>query len=165
MEHPLAMPFDDIDGHLDIQFPDRKIVQKKEGLGAADHDVVDAHGDQIDADAVVLVAKIGNFQLGADPVGGRNKHRVREPVITNGEQAAEAAYIGEHPAAESFRDQRFDGRDEGVAFIDINSRFGITGECCFCGLSPLFSSLCIGIQSVRQKTCSKRRITGVSEDV
>src|SRR5690606_39013182 len=46
------------------------VVGEEERLGAADDEVVDEHADQVEADGVVLVHRLGDGDLGADAVGG-----------------------------------------------------------------------------------------------
>ena len=50
-----------------------QVVEKKEGLGPAGDHVVDAHGHQVDADAVVAAMGLGQFELGAHPIGARHQ--------------------------------------------------------------------------------------------
>ena len=53
------------------------VVGHEQRLGADDHQVVDHHRDQVDADRVVPVDGLGDHELGADPVGGAGKNRLR----------------------------------------------------------------------------------------
>ena len=68
---------------------DRDVVLQEKWLRAADDKVVDAHGDQVDADGVVLVHRLSDGQLGADAVGSGREQRLL--VLAQGEQAGEAA--------------------------------------------------------------------------
>ena len=52
------------------------VIEEKEGFGARADDVVDAHGDQVDADRVVDARRLGDFEFRADAVGSRNENRV-----------------------------------------------------------------------------------------
>jgi hypothetical protein len=56
----LHAPLDDAgdDAHTDVhrEFSGGKVVEKKQRLGALDHDVVDAHRDQVDADGIVAAS-------------------------------------------------------------------------------------------------------------
>ena len=59
------------------------------------HDeIVDAHGDEIDADRIVKAALDGELDLGADAVIRRNEDRIDEAGGLEIEQAAEAADFG-----------------------------------------------------------------------
>ena len=51
------------------------VVEEEERLGAHADQVVDAHGDQVDADRVVATGRPGHHQLRADPVGRGHQHR------------------------------------------------------------------------------------------
>ena len=64
-----------------------------DGLCAAADDVVDAHGDAVDADRIVLIEKLGDAELGADAVRARNEHGLLHPRHVEREEAAEAADI------------------------------------------------------------------------
>ena len=75
------------------------VVQKEQRLGALDHQIVDAHGDQVDADGVMQAAGDGDLQLGAHAVGGGHQDRVRIPGGAQVEQRAETAEAGGHARA------------------------------------------------------------------
>ena len=82
---------DDLARGVDVELAGGEIVEEEQRLGALHHQVVDAHGDEVDADAVVLAGLDGDLQLGADAVGGGDQQRV---VVAGGlqvEQGAEAA--------------------------------------------------------------------------
>ncbi len=63
-----------------VELADGDVVEEEQGLGALAHQVVDAHGDQVDADGVEPADGLGDQGLGADAVGGRHQHRLAEPV-------------------------------------------------------------------------------------
>ena len=68
-------PADDVGHALGHDLAAGDVVVHEQRLGAADHQVVDDHADQVEADGVVLVERLRDHQLGADPVGGRRQHR------------------------------------------------------------------------------------------
>jgi hypothetical protein len=53
----------------------RDVVGHEERLGAAHDEVVDDHPDEVEADGVVNVERLGDGDLGAHAVGGRGEHR------------------------------------------------------------------------------------------
>ena len=71
---------------------DRHVVEERDGLGAAAHDVVGAHRHEVDADGVEPPEGEGELGLGADAVGrgddqrlavaGRDRERAAEPAET-----------------------------------------------------------------------------------
>src|SRR5690606_13311106 len=61
-----------------IELAGGKIVEEQERLGALNNEIVDTHGNQIDAHRVVLARLNGNLELGADAVVGSNQNRVIE---------------------------------------------------------------------------------------
>ena len=72
------------------------IIEEEERLRAAAHDVVDTHGDAVDADRIVLVEQHGGDELCADAVRAGNEHRLLHAGKLRLEQAAEAADAGNH---------------------------------------------------------------------
>ena len=77
----------------------------------------------------MFVAQNGNLQLGADAVGGRDKHRVRILVIVNCKEAAEAADIRQHSPTKGRRNHRLDKRYKIIGLINIYTGFCVSG--CF----------------------------------
>jgi hypothetical protein len=63
-----ADTFDHGGGGVHVQFSGGIIIEKEEGFGAGDHQVVHTHCHQVDADAVVDTQIHGQSQLGADAV-------------------------------------------------------------------------------------------------
>jgi hypothetical protein len=53
---------------VDLQLAAREIVEEKQRLGALHHEVVDAHGNEIDADRGVAARVDGDLELCADAV-------------------------------------------------------------------------------------------------
>ena len=89
---------DALDELLDVvgvELADRDVVEEEQRLGALAHDVVDAHGHEVDADRVEAAGGLGDQRLGADAVGGRHEHRVGVAVLREREQAAEAADVAD----------------------------------------------------------------------
>src|SRR5699024_2976533 len=74
------------------------VVEEKQRLSAGDQDIVDAHGDQIDTDAVETAAVDGQAQFGADAIGTGNEYGASIALDWQLEQAAEPAQ-----AADDFR--------------------------------------------------------------
>ena len=77
--------------------PTGDVVQKEQGLSAAAHHVVDAHGHGVDADGVVLIQQHGDLQLGAHTVGAGDQHRLLHAGKVRGEQAPKPPDAGDHP--------------------------------------------------------------------
>ncbi len=81
-------------GGCHIELADREVVEEEQRLGALDEEIVDAHGDEIDADRGVPAGVDGDPELGADPVVGGDEDRIAEAGPLEVEEAAEAAEIG-----------------------------------------------------------------------
>src|SRR5581483_9648404 len=67
---------DDTAADLGVELANGKIVEKKQRLRALDGDVVDAVINQIFANGVMAAGREGNFELGADAIGGTDKNRI-----------------------------------------------------------------------------------------
>ena len=67
--HQLGQP---LRGHA----TDGHVVEQEEGLGADAHEVVDAHGHEVEAEGVEAPDGPGDEGLGADAVGAGHEHRV-----------------------------------------------------------------------------------------
>ncbi len=68
---------DDAAGTLDVELAGREIIEKEQRLCALHDEIVDAHGDEVDADRVVQPGVDGDLQLGADAVVGGDQDRDR----------------------------------------------------------------------------------------
>ena len=55
-----------------------EIVEEEQRLGALHHEVVDRHGDEVDADRVVQAGLDRDLDLGADAVGRGHQDRILE---------------------------------------------------------------------------------------
>ena len=86
------------------------------------HQIVDAHGDQIDAHGVVAPGGDGDLQLGADTVVGGDQQGIAKSRRLEIEKAAEAPKSGIGAAAGGRAGKRLDGLDQGIAGIDVDAR-------------------------------------------
>ncbi len=82
-------------GHVHRQLAGGVVVEEEQGLGALHGHVVHAHGDEVDADAVMAAGVDGQAQLGADAVGAGDQHRLAV-ALRQAHQRAEAADAGQH---------------------------------------------------------------------
>ena len=110
---------------LGVELSRREIVEEEQRLGALHDEVVDAHGDEVDADRVVLARFDGHLELGADAVIGGDQHRIGETGGLEVEQPAEAADLGVRAWPPGRAHQRLDLLDHGVAGIDVDACLGI----------------------------------------
>jgi hypothetical protein len=67
---------DDALGDSALELAGREIIEEEQRLGALDDEVVDAHRDQIDTDAVMAVEVDRELQLGADAIIGGDQQRI-----------------------------------------------------------------------------------------
>jgi len=96
------------------------VVQEKQGLGAAGHHIVDAHGDQIDADAVVTAVGLGQLQLGADAVGPGDQQGLFDP-FRNSAEPAKPAQAADHLRSAGGLNTRADALHKGAPSHHINA--------------------------------------------
>ena len=94
------------------------------------HEIVDRHGDEVDADGVVHAGFDRDLDLGADAVGGGDQHRILEARALEIEQSAEAADLGVGAGPRRRLHQRLDQLHHAVAGIDIDAGLRI-GEALF----------------------------------
>ena len=69
---------DDPRADLRIELATGEIVEEEQRLGALHDEIVDRHGDEIDADRVVAAGLDRDLELGADAVGRGHQHRIGE---------------------------------------------------------------------------------------
>ena len=110
---------------LRIELAAGEVVEEEQRLGALHHEVVDRHGDEIDADGAVVAGVDRDLDLGADAVGRGDQDRVAESGALEVEQPAEAADLGIGARARRRPHQRLDQVDHGVAGIDVDARLGV----------------------------------------
>ena len=122
--------FDDGRTHLGLELSTGEVVEKEQRLGALHDEIVDRHGDEIDADGLVPAGLDGDLDLGADAVGRRHQHRIGKSRPFEIEQAAESADLGVGAGACGRAYQRLDQLHHAVPGIDIDTGFGI-GEALF----------------------------------
>ncbi len=108
-----------------VELAGGEVVEEEQRLGTLHHEIVDAHGDEVDADGVVAVGVDGDLQLGANTVIGRHQDRIREAGGLEIEQAAEAADLTIRARAARRAHGRLDLLDHQVAGIDIDTCIAI----------------------------------------
>ena len=129
---PLRDPFDDLGADLRVEPAAGEIVEEEQWLRPLDHEVVDRHRDEVDADRGVPAGIGRDLRLGADAVRRRHQDRVLETGTAEVEGAAKAADFGIGAGAGGGAYQRFDELDHAVAGVDIDAglRVGETGAAC-----------------------------------
>ena len=136
------------DRGVHVELAGGEVVQEEQRLGALDQDVVDAHGDQVDADGVVAAQLLGQLELGADAVGAGDQHRLAV-LAGQVEQGAEPAQAAHHLRAEAAPHQRLDPLHDLVAGVDVHARVAVgqgsgrrslahVRACGSCGEGPRF---------------------------
>ncbi len=111
---------DDGLGYVDAQLACRVVVEKEEGLGPLDHDVVGAHRDQIDADRVVSACVDGEAQFRAHAVGPRHEYGSFIACWQLDECAKAADARKDFGSLRALYD-RFDALNELVAGVDVDT--------------------------------------------
>jgi len=105
------------------------VVGHEQGLGPADDEVVDDHADQVEADRVVDVHRLGDRDLGADAVGGGGQQRPLVPEQRGGvEQAGKATEPTDHLGPARLVDPDLHQLDRLVGRLDGDAGCGV-GSC------------------------------------
>ena len=110
---------DDPLGHIHVERTGGVVVEEQERLGAGDQHVIDAHGHQILADAIVPVVVDGELQLGADAVGAGDQDGLAVFLGEPG-QSGEAAEPGQLLRAARRLGGGSNASDQFVAGLDIH---------------------------------------------
>ena len=125
--------FDNLSQLVWRKLADCHVIEEEQWFCTADEDVVDAHGNGVDADGVVLVHVEGQLQLGADAVGAADEHRFFVLGLVEGEQAAEAAEPANHFWTLGLFDIRFNQFNGSIACINIDTGIFIGNHFLFHG--------------------------------
>jgi hypothetical protein len=67
---------DDCRALFRVELSGGEVIEKEQRLRALDHQVVDAHGDEIDADGIVDAGFDRHLELGPHAVIGGDQHRI-----------------------------------------------------------------------------------------
>ena len=136
------------------------VVLQEQRLGTAGHQIVGHHGDQIDADGVVHVHRLGDRGLGPDAVGGGREHRVAEAVDRHPEQRREPADATDHLGPVGLLRVRLHQVDGGLTGGDGHSGTCVGGsgtERVACGRH---AASCLMVWSARPRPRRPRRSPG-----
>ena len=125
------MPRDDVGDALGHDLAAGDVVGHEERLGADHDDVVDDHADEVLADGVVLVERLGDRDLGADAVGrGGEQRAVVGLEERHVEQPGEPADTAEHLGPWVRRDRRLHQLDGEVTRGGVDSGCGVACRPC-----------------------------------
>ena len=116
---------DDAGGLVKLQLAGGEIVQEEQRLGPLADQVVDAHGDEVDADRVHMAGVDGDAQLGAHPVGRGDKDRVGVARGLEVEKRAKTAEAAHGAGAVGGLGRRLDPVDKRVAGVDVHARIRV----------------------------------------
>ena len=116
---------DDLGDLLRNDLAHRNVVLEEQRLGAADHEVIDAHGDQVDADGVVLVHRLGDGELRAHAVRTSSENGLL--VLAQLEQTGKTAEAAHDLRAGGALGVRGEEGNGAVALFDAHAGSGIRG--------------------------------------
>ena len=140
---------DQLDHLFRYVFSNGDVIQEKEGLGPAADDVVDAHGNAVDAYGIVLAHELGDTLLGAHAVGARDQHRLFHAGEVGGKQPTEAPQPGDHAGDEGAPDMLLHQLYALIARLDVDPGGGIgRGMRFFHGSSLFFTCPTVGADLV-----------------
>ena len=110
---------DDTGADFGVERADGEVVEEVERARALDGDVVDTVVDEVFADGVVTARHLGDFEFGADAIGGRDQHRLF--VAFEGVHGAEAPDAGEHAGRKGGAGKLLDGAYGAVGFVNVDA--------------------------------------------
>ena len=126
----LADATHDLGHFLGFQFADRNVIKEEQRLGAGGQNVVRAHGDQIDADGIVLARKLRNLELGSHAVGSGHQKRIFHLLSCgNREQTAKTADIANNFLTIRRMNRLLDGVYRTSTFFNVNAGLRIRDLC------------------------------------
>jgi hypothetical protein len=117
----LGNALDDAGAGGDVELAGGVVVEEEQRLGTLDDDVVDAHGDEVDADGGVAAGFDGDPELGADAIVGGDEDGIGETGGFQIEQAAETADLAIGAGTARGAHGGLDGLDKGVARVYVDA--------------------------------------------
>ena len=108
-----------------LVFANGDVIQEKQRLGPAAHDIVDAHGHAVDAHGIMLIHQLGDALLGAYAVGARHQHGLGHTGKIGGKQPAKAADIADHTGNEGTLHVLFHQLDALVTGLNVHASGGV----------------------------------------
>ena len=103
----LGDALDDVGGDGHVQLAASEVVEEEQRFGALHQDVVDAHGDQVDADRVMAVQFERQAQFRAHAVGARDQDRFLV-LLADFKHGAKTAQAAHHAFAQGALGKRLD---------------------------------------------------------
>jgi len=122
----LGYASDDLFHGSNLETSGSEVIEKEQGLGALDEEIVSAHGDKVDSDCVVASGRASDQQLGANSVCGRDQKRVPITGSLGIEDRSKTTQIGCYTWPVGGVGKRFYGFDQGCAGIDIDAGVFVT---------------------------------------
>ena len=126
----LGDALDDLRGHFLVELAGGVVVEEEQRLGARHQHVVDAHADQVLAQALYAAAVDAQAQLGADAVGTRHQHRLLV-LLRQTDQRAETADTADHLRPLRGLDDLLDVVDQRVTGIDVDAGIPVAEAAAF----------------------------------
>jgi hypothetical protein len=126
LETTLGDPGNDVGSDRNVQLGARKVIQKVEGFGTLNDEIVDGHGDEIDPDARMDSAIESDPQLGPHSVRPTDQDGIPEPGGFEIERASEPSNLTIRTRSSSRLDDGFDGVYESVPVVDRDTSGGIS---------------------------------------
>ena len=123
---PSLIPWTILPRQLRIVAAHRHVVQEDQRLGARAEAVVDRHRDQVDAHGRVPAGGEGQLELGADPVGRGDQHRVaigarkQADLVVEPEKTGEPVLPVDHARRVRAPQERPDPRNRLLVGLEIH---------------------------------------------
>ena len=101
-------------------FPQGEVVEEEQGFGTLNDQVVDAHGNQIDANCLMLSGFNRDLEFGTDAVIRGNQNGIVKTSSLEIEKSAKATKIAVRPRSSCGFHERFDCLNQCVPSINID---------------------------------------------
>ncbi len=121
----LGNPLNHCRRSFDIQLAGGEIIEEEQRLSTLHDQVIDTHGNEINADRIVLSSINGDLQFRPDTVIGSNQNRIPEPGRFKIEQTAKTADLAVSARSPGGFDCRLDAFNQRIARINIDTGIGI----------------------------------------
>ena len=105
---------------IDVEFSAGKVIQKEKWLCPLNQNIIDAHGHQIDAHAVVHAPIESQLEFGTHTIGAADQYRL---LVTLGhlKQGAKATQARQNPFSQGFGGHGLDAFNQSVTGINVHA--------------------------------------------
>jgi hypothetical protein len=149
---PFRDPRDDFGSVLRGELPRGVVIEKEQGFGAVDQDVVHAHGHEVDAHRPEPSCHRGDLHLGPHAVRARYEYGIAVFSRVEPEESRKSSDATQNLPAVRRPDDRADEGNQAVPLVDVHAR-GAVCDCFFHDFSPRKTQECTPTLLIRAAQC------------